>query len=75
MYQQIQAEEKVTTGAQLETDDAEREKLVQCGFRDEELVALLWLRRWYQTGGSDRVVLLRHWEFLKQLVMNGRLAA
>jgi len=34
-------------------------------------VALLWLRHWYQTGGSDRMPLVRHWEFLKWLVMAG----
>jgi len=33
----------------------------------EEIVAFLWLRGWYQIGGSDRVELLRHWEFLKWL--------
>jgi hypothetical protein len=42
-------------------------------FSTEEIVALFWLRRWYQTGGSDRMELLRHWEFLKRLVKAGRL--
>jgi hypothetical protein len=49
------------------------EGLAGRGFTSEEIVSLLWLQRWYQTGGSDRVVLLRHWEFLKFLVLNGTL--
>ena len=73
MNQPIQAEEELLTGAYLETDASEREKLVQCGCTTEEIVAFLWLRRWYQTGGSDRMELVRHWEFLKQLVITGRL--
>jgi hypothetical protein len=35
----------------------------------------LWLRHWYQTGGSDRMPLVRHWKFLKWLVMAGMLEA
>ncbi len=73
LNQQIQAEEELTTETYLEIDASEREKLAQCGFSPEEIVALFWLRRWYQTGGSDRIELLRHWEFLKRLVITGRL--
>ena len=73
MNQPIQAEEELITETHLETDASEREKLVQCGFTTQEIVAFLWLRRWYQTGGSDRMELVRHWEFLKQLVITGRL--
>jgi len=29
---------------------------------------------WYQSGGSDRMQLVRHWEFLKWLVVTGKLA-
>ncbi len=47
--------------------------LSQCDFSTEESAALLWLRHWYQSGGSDRMQLVRHWEFLKWLVMTGRL--
>jgi hypothetical protein len=68
MEQQIQAEEERTLAMRVETDAAERDQLAQSGFSNEEIVALLWLRRWYQTGGSDRMELLRHWEFLKWLV-------
>ena len=52
---------------------AERERLAQYGFTSEEIVSVLWLRQWYQSGGSDRVALVRHWEFLKLLVMHGKL--
>jgi|SRR5713101_2846285 len=49
------------------------EGLDGCGFTTEEIVSLLWLQHWYQTGGSDRVEPLRQWEFLKYLVLNGKL--
>ena len=32
----------------------EQELLAQLGFTTEEIASLLWLRQWYQTGGSDR---------------------
>ena len=51
----------------------ERKRLAQCGFTSEEIGAVLWLRQWYQSGGSDRVALVRRWEFLKLLVMFGKL--
>jgi hypothetical protein len=75
MKQQIQAEEERNMAVRLEADAAERDRLAQCGCSTEEIVALLWLRRWYQTGGSDRMELLRRWEFLKWLVSAGMLEA
>lgn len=57
----------------VETVKPERETLARCGFTEEEIVALLWLRQWYQTGGSDRVALLHHWEFLKHLIESSKL--
>jgi hypothetical protein len=75
MKQQIQAEEERNMAVRLKADAAERDQLAQCGCSTEEIVALLWLRRWYQTGGSDRMELLRHWEFLKWLVRAGMLEA
>ena len=74
MNHQIQAEEERTMAMRVGTDAAEWDQLAQCGFSNEESTALLWLRCWYQTGGSDRMELLRHWEFLKWLVMTDRLA-
>jgi hypothetical protein len=54
---------------------AEKDELVASGFTTEEIVSLLWLRQWYQTGGNDRVPIVRHLEFLKLLVLNGKLEA
>lgn len=58
----------------IEMSVLESEALAQSGFSSEEIVSLLWLRQWYQTVGSDRIMLLRRWEFLKFLVINGKLA-
>ncbi len=69
----ILASEPFAKAPSLEADAPERDRLAECGFTAEEIVALLWLRRWYQTGGSDRMHLVCHWEFLKRLVMTGRL--
>lgn len=52
----------------------EVENLVEWGFTTEEIVSLVWLRDWYQSGGSDRAEVIRHLEFLKLLVMNGKMA-
>jgi hypothetical protein len=73
MYPQVHAEEQLNIATHLETVVLEREWLVQYGFTPEEIVALLWLRQWYQVGGSDRMQLVRHWEFLKLLVRSGKL--
>ena len=51
----------------------EQELLAQLGFTTEEIASLLWLRQWYQTGGSDRALLVRHLEFLRLLVRSGEL--
>ncbi len=51
----------------------EQELLAQRGFTDEEIVSLLWLAKWYQTGGSDRALIVRHLEFLRFLVRTGEL--
>ena len=48
--------------------------LVERGFTPDEIISLVWLRDWYQSGGSDRVEVIRHLEFLKLLVMNGKMA-
>jgi hypothetical protein len=36
-------------------------------------MALVFLQQGYQAGGSDRVELLRRWEFLKYLILTGQL--
>ena len=43
------------------------------GFDPHEIASLLWLRQWYQNGGSDRATLVRHLEFLRLLVQSGEL--
>ena len=73
MNAQIRASEQLTRVTYLETDAPEMVGLAQCDFTAEEIAALLWLRQWYQTGGSDRMDIVRHWEFLKWLVMTGML--
>ena len=73
MDQQIQAEEERNMTMRVETDAVEWDQLAQWGFSTEEIAALFRLRRWYQTGGSDRMKLLRHWELLKWLVKASRL--
>ena len=55
------------------SDDAETEALAQQGFTQEEIAALLRLRERYQYGRSDRITIIRHLEFLKFLVRNGKL--
>ena len=51
----------------------EKELLAGWGFTPEEILSLLWLRQWYQQGGSDRAVVVRHLEFLRLLVRSGDL--
>ena len=43
------------------------------GFDQYEISSLLWLRQWYQNGGSDRANIVRHLEFLRLLVQSGEL--
>jgi hypothetical protein len=65
--------ERGASGENVETVIPERDMFVQYGFTDDEIVSLLWLRQWYQNGGSDHVEVVRHWKFLKLLVMSGKL--
>lgn len=51
----------------------ETRQLHQEGFSLQEITNLLWLRQWYQSGGSDRAQVVRHWEFLKLLVQSGKM--
>jgi hypothetical protein len=57
----------------IDDTTTETDTLVQNGFTQDEIISLLWLRQWYQHGGSDRVAVLRHLEFLKVLVVNGKI--
>jgi hypothetical protein len=70
MNPQISSEKPFET-TEIVTTDAET--LTQHGFTSEEIVSLLWMRQWYQNGGSDRVEVVRHLEFLKLLVTSGKI--
>jgi hypothetical protein len=74
MNTDILAEKKLEMETQEQATGTETDLLVQCGCSAEEIVALLWLRQWYQTGGSDRFQIVRHLEFLHFLVSSGRMA-
>ncbi len=65
--------EQFETTRQSEVTLTEEDILAQWGFTSEEIASLLWLRRWYQNGGSDRAVIVRHLEFLRLLVKSGDL--
>ena len=69
----IHVEEHLEMETQVQATVMETDILSQCGCSTEEIVALLWLRQWYQTGGSDRVQIVRHLESLKLLVLNGKM--
>lgn len=71
MNRQIQTLEEMVSNTQTTT--SEIDMLTQCGFTPEEIASLLWLRQWYESGGSDRVEVLRRLEFLKLLVISGKM--
>jgi len=73
MNPQIQSEKELDLINNTEIAITETDTLTQVGFTSEEIVSLLWLRQWYQTGGSDRVEVVRRLEFLKLMVMNGKI--
>jgi hypothetical protein len=73
MNPHIHVEEQLETETRVQATGMETDMLAQCGWSAEESVALLWLRQWYQTGGSDRVQIVRHLEFLKLLVSSGKM--
>ena len=71
MNKDIQEQLALTPGAKAVP--TEQELLAQWGFTAEEIASLLRLRQWYQTGGSDRALLVRHLEFIRLLVRSGEL--
>ena len=73
MNPQIQSEKELDIVNTADIDITETDTLTENGFTSEEIVSLLWLRQWYQTGGSDRVEVVRRLEFLKLMVMNGKI--
>lgn len=73
MNTSIHTKEQCDTTVPTKMTATDIEGLDGYGFTTEEIVSLLWLQHWYQTGGSDRVEPLRQWEFLKYLVLNDKL--
>nr|BBH94775.1 hypothetical protein KTA_29740 [Thermogemmatispora argillosa] len=51
----------------------EDEALIRQGFTEDEVTSLLWLRQWYQSGGSDRMEIVRRLEFIKMLFLRGKI--
>jgi hypothetical protein len=68
---QTQAQPELSTYSDIAL--SETDMLADWGFDRYEIASLLWLRQWYQTGGSDRASMVRHLEFLKMLVQSGEL--
>ena len=52
------------------TELTETESLAIIGFTPDEIISLLWLRQWYQNGGSDRIEVVRRLEYLKSRIRN-----
>ena len=70
---QTQPLEYVEMATFPEAIPTEKDLLDQWGFTSDEIASLLWLRQWYQTGGSDRAAIVRYLEFLRLLVQSGEL--
>ena len=75
MNRHIYTKQQHEGAANTEMIVPEKDALAACGFTTKEIVSLLGLRQWYQIGGSDRAPIVRHLEFLKLLVLNGKLEA
>jgi len=75
MNPQIQSEKHLdlVTNVETATTETETTALAEVGFNPDEIVSMLWLRQWYQNGGSDRIEVLRRLEFLKLMVKNGKI--
>ncbi len=73
MNPQIQSENELAITNTTDMTITETDELLKNDFTPDEVVSLIWLRNWYQTGGSDRVEVLRHLEFLKLLVVSGKM--
>ena len=70
-YMQTQAQAELSTSSDIEARDTDL--LTGWGFDPHEIASLLWLRQWYQNGGSDRAAMVRHLEFLRLLVQSGEM--
>ena len=73
MNPQIQSEKELDITNNTDITLTETDALLENGFTSDEIISLIWLRNWYQTGGSDRVEVVRYLEFLKLLVLSGKM--
>jgi hypothetical protein len=73
MKPQMQTEAQRELSTYSEIALSETDLLAGWGFDPHEIASLLWLRQWYQTGGSDRANMVRHLEFLRLLVQSDEL--
>ena len=73
MNPQIQSEKELDIVNNADIAITETDALTENGFTSEEIVSLLWLRQWYQNGGSDRAEVMRRLEFLKLMFTNGKI--
>ncbi len=70
-HMQMQTQAERSTYADITV--SETDLLAGWGFDPHEIASLLWLRQWYQNGGSDRAPMVRHLEFLRLLVHSDEL--
>jgi hypothetical protein len=73
MNPQVQTEAQRELSTYSDIAVSETDLLAGWGFDPQEIASLLWLRQWYQAGGSDRAMMVRHLEFLQLLVRSGEL--
>ena len=66
-------QEQFASAPDVVATSTDQDLLAQWGFTAGEITSLLWLRQWYQTGGSDRALIVRHLKFLCLLVRSGEL--
>jgi len=74
MQPQTQSETTFTQVNEVDMATTELDVLTLQGFTDDEVTSLLWLRQWYQNGGSDRMEVVRRLEFLKHLMLHRNIA-
>jgi len=65
--------EMTTDTESVESVVGETNESILNDFTQDESISLLWLRQWYQNGGSDRIEVIRHLEFFKLLLSHDRI--
>ena len=73
IQQWLEIKEQQDLAQSTKEEMMEIDTLINAGFDAHEIISFLKLRQWYQTGGSDRIIYLRYWEFLKRLVDEGHM--